>query len=71
MKMKYITFNTSEDFEKWQNENPKIEIIQITPLLSGLSMSKKTPICLSATIAPCAVFVLYTSVLNRNEEAHS
>lgn len=33
----YIRFNSSEEFEKWQIDNPDIEVRQVTPLVSGMS----------------------------------
>jgi hypothetical protein len=59
MKLKYITFATTGDFEKWQDENPQAKIHQITPIIGGLKMNQTTSEQLDATIAPCAVFVLY------------
>ena len=59
MKLKYITFATTGDFEKWQDENPQAQIHQVTPIIGGLKMNQTTSEQLDATIAPCAVFVLY------------
>jgi hypothetical protein len=59
MKRKYATFTTTGDFEKWQDENPQAIIHQVTPIIGGLQMNQTTPEKMDATIAPCAVFVLY------------
>lgn len=37
--LKYKTFETSEDFEKWQ-ESEKPIIMQVSPLLTGISVEE-------------------------------
>jgi hypothetical protein len=37
--LKYKVFKSSEEFEKWQEEN-KVEICQIQPLVGGINMKE-------------------------------
>ena len=40
MLIKYKTFSSSEEFEKFQEENT-INIISVSPLVSGINLSEK------------------------------
>jgi len=40
MVLKYITFKTSEAFEKWQEENPTLIIHSVNPIASDIKMSE-------------------------------
>ena len=59
MKLKYTSFTTSADFEKWQDENPKAIVSQITPIIGGLQMNQTNPEQLDAKLAPVAICVVY------------
>ena len=37
----YTCFKCSEDFEKWQDENPQFSVCQIQPVLDGLDFDFK------------------------------
>lgn len=36
--LKYICFKSSEDFEKWQLDNPSCKVHHISPLVSGIDL---------------------------------
>lgn len=38
MKLRYKCFNSSEDFEKWQDDNAPVKLHMIAPLITELDM---------------------------------
>lgn len=56
MLIKYKTFYSSEEFEKFQEENT-INIISVSPLVSGINLSEEQLVMRGD--AEIAVFVVY------------
>jgi hypothetical protein len=57
--IKYICFTSSEEFEKWQQENPRYQIMNIAPLVSGIDMQFDSPTEKVSGTTNIAVFVVY------------
>jgi hypothetical protein len=55
----YTTFGTSEEFEKWQIDNPDYPIQNINPLLSGMKMSMEESALSGEATTSVVIFVLY------------
>ena len=55
----YKFFNTSEDFEKWQSDNPECQITQVTPYFNGLSADTKDEDHMKFDVSPPIVFVVF------------
>lgn len=65
--LKYICFNSSEEFAKWQIDNPDYTIHNIIPLVSGmdLKVDHTTPETAEANaITNVSAFVTYFVAIN-------